>query len=68
MSGLIYMGDDFQRFGWHEWAEVEIDGRWVQVDPSWGEHVADASHITLAVGDDSSAVATMGALTLAVRR
>src|SRR6187397_3545992 len=33
VSGLVYMGDDIQRFGWHAWAEVDIAGRWVQVDP-----------------------------------
>lgn len=66
VSGVVYMGDDVRRFGWHAWAEVEIDGRWVQVDPSWGERVANASHLTLGVGDDSDWVTMMGTLTITV--
>jgi hypothetical protein len=66
VSGLVYMGDQHQRFGWHAWAEVELDGRWVEVDPSWGEPVANATHLTLGVGDDSDWVATLGSLTIAV--
>ena len=37
-------------FGLHAWAEVALDGRWVRVDPTWNEPIADAAHITLAVG------------------
>jgi len=38
-------------FGFHAWAEVAIGGRWLQVDPTWNEQVADASHIMLFEGD-----------------
>jgi transglutaminase-like putative cysteine protease len=38
-------------FGYHAWAEVAIDGRWVAVDPTWNETIADASHIPLLAGD-----------------
>jgi len=62
VSGLVYMGDHFQRFGWHAWAEVALDGRWVQVDPSWGETLANATHLTLGVGDDNDWVAALGGL------
>jgi hypothetical protein len=64
VSGLVYMGDDIQRFGWHAWAEVALDGRWVQVDPSWGEPLANATHLTLGVGDDNDWIAALGALTI----
>ncbi|MFC1609415.1 transglutaminase family protein [Myxococcota bacterium] len=37
-------------FGWHAWAEVHADGRWYSVDPTWGQAVADATHIKLADG------------------
>lgn len=50
LGGLVYLNDDFGAFGWHAWAEVEIDGHWVQVDPSWDELVANATHINL--GDE----------------
>ncbi|HTE55237.1 MAG TPA: transglutaminase-like domain-containing protein [Kofleriaceae bacterium] len=66
VSGLVYMGDDLRRFGWHAWAEVDLGGRWVQVDPSWGEHVANATHLTLGVGDDADWITTMGSLTIAL--
>jgi hypothetical protein len=66
LSGLVYMGDELRRFGWHAWAEVELGGRWVAVDPSWGEHIANATHLTLGVGEDSDWIATMGALTIAL--
>ena len=66
VSGLVYMGDDVRRFGWHAWAEVELDGRWMQVDPSWGERVANATHLTLGVGDESDWVTMMGTLTISL--
>jgi transglutaminase-like putative cysteine protease len=56
------MGDGIQRFGWHAWAEVDLDGRWVQVDPSWGEPLANATHLTLGVGDEADWVAALGGL------
>ena len=63
-SGLMYMGDEVQRFGWHAWAQVVLDGRWVAIDGAWGEHVADAAHLLLAVDGDAGWVATMGAITI----
>jgi transglutaminase-like putative cysteine protease len=66
VSGLVYMGDEVRRFGWHAWVEVEIDGHWVQVDPSAGERLANATHLTLGAGDDSDWVTTMGSLTLSL--
>jgi hypothetical protein len=41
-------------FGYHAWAEVELDGHWVPVDPTWNEPVADATHIKLLEGDGDS--------------
>ena len=38
-------------FGFHAWAEVALDGHWVQVDPTWNEPVADATHLVLVEGD-----------------
>lgn len=52
--GLAYTYDDGQpAFGYHAWAEAEIDGHWVQVDPTWNETLADATHIKLSVGDST---------------
>ncbi len=66
VSGLIYLGDERRSFGWHAWAEVEVDGRWWRVDPSWGEFPASASHITLGIGDDSRWIALIGGLELEI--
>ena len=41
-------------FGWHAWAEVYVDGRWVSVDPTWAQAVADVSHVKVADGDPLS--------------
>ncbi len=61
LTGLIYMGGDFSAFGWHAWTEVAINGRWVQVDPSWDELIGNATHINLGLED---AMANIGAMTL----
>jgi hypothetical protein len=53
LSGLVYLGDAERRFGWHAWAEVEIDGHWVAVDPSQAQSQADATHIVLGVDQDA---------------
>ncbi len=37
-------------FGWHAWAEVYMDGRWLAVDPTWDQPIADATHLKLADG------------------
>ncbi len=61
LAGLVYMGGDFSAFGWHAWTEVAIEGRWVQVDPSWDEVIGNATHLNLGLED---AMANMGTLTL----
>ncbi len=47
VEGLAYMGDGSPAFGGHAWNEVVLDGKWVQVDPTWNETEADATHIVL---------------------
>ena len=37
--------------GWHAWAEVYVGGRWYATDPTWGQTIADATHLQLAGGD-----------------
>jgi len=37
-------------FGWHAWAEVYAAGNWYTVDPTWGQAIADGTHIKLAEG------------------
>ena len=46
-------------FGYHAWGEVYV-GRWVAMDPTWGENRADATHVKFAVGDTESIGAIVG--------
>jgi hypothetical protein len=48
VSGLVETGDG--AFYYHQWAEV-YTGRWVPVDPVFGQVPADATHIKLSQGD-----------------
>lgn len=45
--GLAYVGDGFY---YHAWAKIWA-GRWVEVDPTFGQPIADATHIALAEGE-----------------
>jgi len=56
VSGLAYSGDTF---GGHAWVEVWA-GRWIELDPTWGTHYVDATHIR----DTSTALVTSAALNL----
>lgn len=39
------------RFYYHAWAEVLLDGRWITVDPTWGQFPADVTHLRFVRGD-----------------
>jgi hypothetical protein len=58
-------------FGFHAWAEVALDGHWVQVDPTWNEPIADATHLMLMEGDGdtwSEAVDGLGIAVVDIKR
>lgn len=57
ISGLVYASDLERSFVWHAWAEVLVDGRWVAVDPTFGEAQANATHIKLGTERDARWVA-----------
>jgi hypothetical protein len=67
VHGLVYSQGSDGRYGlyWHEWVEVYA-GSWVAVDPTFGQAVADATHIQLGEGDQTDAVALMGQLKVSV--
>ncbi|MGQ0749100.1 MAG: transglutaminase domain-containing protein [Betaproteobacteria bacterium] len=50
VSGLAY-SEQLQGFLFHSWAESMVEGRWVAVDPTFGQPVADATHIKLLEGE-----------------
>ena len=47
---------------WHAWAEVKVGEEWIAVDPTFGQDVADATHIALGRGTRQDAIALVGAL------
>ncbi len=50
VAGLIYMEGDEPGFYFHQWAKVWV-GRWIDVDPTFDQPLADVTHIKLAEGD-----------------
>lgn len=46
--GVVW-SDEHEAFYYHAWPEVFV-GRWVWTDPTFGQHVADATHIKLLSG------------------
>lgn len=48
-TGLIYW-EQARGFGYHQWAKVYV-GKWVEIDPTFHQPVADATHIKFAEGD-----------------
>lgn len=49
VSGIVY-AEDYHGFLYHAWPEVWA-GEWVAMDPTFGQDVADATHIKLTEGD-----------------
>jgi hypothetical protein len=47
VSGIVYCDDGFY---YHQWAEAFV-GKWIAVDPTFGQTQADATHIRFAEGD-----------------
>lgn len=54
VSGLVYVPD--QGFLYHSWAESYV-GRWVAVDPTFGEVPANATHVKLVEGESPQEMA-----------
>ena len=55
VSGLVY-SEQFKGFLYHSWSVSSIDGRWLAVDPTFGQTEADATHIEVAEGDSAADV------------
>jgi transglutaminase-like putative cysteine protease len=71
VTGVVYLNDGYY---YHAWNELYV-GRWVAVDPTWGEVTCNAGHLTLASGSLTSesfaqtnlqSARVMGVLTLEV--
>lgn len=64
VSGLVYA--EGTGFLYHSWAESFV-GYWLPVDPTFGEIPANATHIKLAEGDSSTAMAPLAGLVGRIR-
>jgi transglutaminase-like putative cysteine protease len=53
VNGIVY-APDFRGFLYHSWNESIVDGRWVAVDPTFGQIPVDATHIKLLEGQNLS--------------
>jgi transglutaminase-like putative cysteine protease len=64
VHGLVYARyDDGQdALYWHAWAEVRSGGEWIAMDPTFGQPVADATHVALGGGSQVDTVGLLGAL------
>lgn len=56
--GIGYSAE-MQGFGYHAWGEVYV-GRWVAMDPTWGENLADPTHVKFGAGDMDSVIPIAG--------
>jgi len=50
VEGITYV-PKANGFGWHAWAELYMNGRWTAVDPTFGQPIADATHIKMSSRD-----------------
>ncbi|MBL8949667.1 MAG: transglutaminase domain-containing protein [Myxococcaceae bacterium] len=57
VDGVVYLMNDDKvpALYWHEWVEAYV-GEWTQLDPTFNQEVADATHF--AVGEESNAEIT----------
>lgn len=55
-SGVVY---NKGRFFYHAWNLVYIDGKWTDLDSTFGQFPADPTHIIMAVGDISDGIEVM---------
>ncbi len=64
VKGLVYAnyGEGGPGLYWHAWAEVKVGNDWIPVDPTFGQDVADATHVALGRGTRQDAIALVGAL------
>jgi len=64
VHGLVYAryADGKDALYWHAWAEVLSAGEWIAVDPTFGQPVADATHIKLGSELQDDALGLLGPL------
>lgn len=53
ITGVIYV-DELRAMGWHAWVEVWV-GRWIPIDPTWGQAPASLGRVVFMIEGDASA-------------
>ena len=54
IAGVVYWSG---RLYYHAWPEVWVEGRWVPIDPTLGQPIADATHVALTEAEDEGLIA-----------
>jgi transglutaminase-like putative cysteine protease len=64
VHGLVYARyqDGVDALYWHAWPEVRAGSEWIALDPTFGQPVADATHIALGRGTQVDTVGLLGAI------
>jgi hypothetical protein len=64
VHGLVYAqyGDGQPALYWHAWPEIRSAGEWIALDPTFGQPVADATHVALGSGTQVDTVGLLGSL------
>jgi hypothetical protein len=64
VHGLVYAryGDGQDALYWHAWVEIRSAGEWIALDPTFGQPVADATHLALGSGTQVDTVGLLGTL------
>lgn len=47
-AGVVYLNE---KFYYHAWVAAYVNGDWIEMDPTFGQPVADATHLALAEGE-----------------
>lgn len=63
VDGVVYVqnADGVPALYWHEWVEAYV-GTWTQLDPTFGQPVADATHLALGEESESDVIPLLGTL------
>ncbi len=64
VHGLVYAryADNQDALYWHAWVEIRSAGEWIPLDPTFGQPVADATHLALGSGTQVDTVGLLGTL------
>ncbi len=64
VHGLVYAryADGQDALYWHAWVEIRSAGEWIPMDPTFGQPVADATHLALGSGTQVDTVGLLGTL------